>query len=157
MNVNAEELEVKNNPNLISHNSNLPGTSDFLYFNEDNNSLYDMSSLAKVGKNIIELKGEEEMILINEDNKRNEEFKNNNNFYYDMNSEEYLRKKQFYEDIHKECKMEDLYKDLEDIENINKKLAPINIIQTLKNNFSVDYERLLKKEKKTKETFKNKL
>ena len=157
MNVNAEELEVKNNPNLISHNSNLPGTSDFLYFNEDNNSLYDMSSLAKVGKNIIELKGEEEMMPINEENKRNEEIKNNNNFYYDMNSEEYLRKKQFYEDIHKECKMEDLYKDLEDIENINKKLAPINIIQTLKNNFSVDYERLLKKEKKTKETFKNKL
>ena len=156
MNVNAEELEVKNNPNLISHNSNLPGTSDFLYFKEDNNSEYDMSSLAKVGKNIIELKGEEEMIPINEENKRNEEIKNNNNFYYDMNSEEYLRKKQFYEDIHKECKMEDLYKDLEDIENINKKLAPINIIQTLKNNFSVDYERLLKKEKKTKETFKNK-
>ena len=70
MNVNVEELETKNNPNLISHNSNLPGTSDFLFFNEDNNSEYDLSSLAKTGKYIMEkisdffLKMKTKLILI---------------------------------------------------------------------------------------------
>ena len=105
----------------------------------------------------MELKGEGEMILINEDNKSNKEIKdlNKNKFRCDDQSDiEYLRKKQFYEDMHKECKMEDLYKDLADIENINKKLAPINKIHTLKNNFKVDYDRLLSKEKFIKEVYK---
>ena len=51
--------------------------------------------------------------------------------------------------------MEDLYKDLAIIENINKKLAPINKIHTLKNNFKVDYDRLLSKEKFIKEVYEN--
>ena len=158
MNINVEELESKNNPNLISYNSNLPGTSDFIYFNEENNQEYDLSSLAKAGKYIMELKGEGEMIPINEENKSNKEINdlNKNKFRYnDLNDTEYLRKKQFYEDMHKECKMEDLYKDLEDIESINKKLAPINKIHTLKNNFNVDYDRLLSKEKFIKEVYKS--
>ena len=158
MNINVEELESKNNPNLVSYNSNLPGTSDFIYFNEENNQEYDLSSLAKAGKYIMELKGEGEMIPINEENKSNKEINelNKNKFRYnDLNDTEYLRKKQFYEDMHKECKMEDLYKDLEDIESINKKLAPINKIHTLKNNFNVDYDRLLSIEKFIKEVYKS--
>ena len=162
MNVNAEDLEIKQNPNLVSHNSNLPGTSDFLYFNEDTNPENEISSLAKAGKNIIELKGEGTMIPINEDNKSNSEFNDfvgNNKYGYGynyLNDEEYLKKKQFYEDLHKECKMEDLYKELEDIENINKNLAPMNKIQTIKNNFNVDYDRILTKERRIKEKYKNK-
>jgi len=162
MNVNAEELELKTNPNLASHNSNLPGTSDFLYFNEDTNLDNDISSLAKAGKNIIELKGEGTMIPISEDNKSSNELNDNdfigkNKFGYNYwNDKEYLRKKQFYEDMHKECKMEDLYNDLKEIENINKNLAPMNKIQTIKNNFSVDYDRLLTKERMMKQKYKNK-
>ena len=162
MNVNAEELELKTNPNLASHNSNLPGTSDFLYFNEDTNPENDISSLAKAGKNIIELKGEGTMIPISEDNKSSNELNDNdfigkNKFGYNYwNDKEYLRKKQFYEDMHKECKMEDLYNDLKEIENINKNLAPMNKIQTIKNNFSVDYDRLLTKERMMKQKYKNK-
>ena len=157
MNINVEELESKNNPNLVSYNSNLPGTSDFIYFNEENNQEYDLSSLAKAGKYIMELKGEGEMIPINEENKSNKEINelNKNKFRYnDLNDTEYLRKKQFYEDMHKECKMEDLYKELESIENINRKLAPVNKIHTIKNNFNVDYDRLLTKEKMIKEKYK---
>ena len=157
MNINVEELESKNNPNLVSYNSNLPGTSDFIYFNEENNQEYDLSSLAKAGKYIMELKGEGEMIPINEENKSNKEINelNKNKFRYnDLNDTEYLRKKQFYEDMHKECKMEDLYKELEGIENINRKLAPVNKIHTIKNNFNVDYDRLLTKEKMIKEKYK---
>ena len=162
MNVNAEDLELKTNPNLASHNSNLPGTSDFLYFNEDTNPENDISSLAKAGKNIIELKGEGTMIPISEDNKSSNElndndFKGKNKLGYNYwNDKEYLRKKQFYEDMHKECKMEDLYNDLKEIENINKNLAPMNKIQTIKNNFSVDYDRLLTKERMMKQKYKNK-
>ena len=162
MNVNAEELELKTNPNLASHNSNLPGTSDFLYFNEDTNLDNDISSLAKAGKNIIELKGEGTMIPISEDNKSSNELNDNdfigkNKFGYNYwNDKDYLRKKQFYEDMHKECKMEDLYNDLKEIENINKNLAPMNKIQTIKNNFSVDYDRLLTKERMMKQKYKNK-
>ena len=162
MNVNAEELELKTNPNLASHNSNLPGTSDFLYFNEDTNPENDISSLAKAGKNIIELKGEGTMIPISEDNKSSNDLNDNdfigkNKFGYNYwNDKEYLRKKQFYEDMHKECKMEDLYNDLKEIENINKNLAPMNKIQTIKNNFSVDYDRLLTKERMIKQKYKNK-
>ena len=162
MNVNAEELELKTNPNLASHNSNLPGTSDFLYFNEDTNLDNDISSLAKAGKNIIELKGEGTMIPISEDNKSSNELNDNdfigkNKFGYNYwNDKEYLRKKQFYEDMHKECKMEDLYNDLKEIEIINKNLAPMNKIQTTKNNFSVDYDRLLTKERLMKQKYKNK-
>ena len=162
MNVNAEDLELKTNPNLASHNSNLPGTSDFLYFNEDTNPENDISSLAKAGKNIIELKGEGTMIPISEDNKSSNELNDNdfigkNKFGYNYwNDKEYLRKKQFYEDMHKECKMEDLYNDLKEIENINKNLAPMNKIQTIKNNFSVDYDRLLTKERMMKQKYKNK-
>jgi len=162
MNVNAEELEIKNNlnPNLVSKNSNLPGTSDFIYFNNDNNFIEnDMSYLAKTGMNIIELKGEGEMIPINDENKENKEEEKKefagDKFMSKLNDLDYLRKKQFYEDMHKECKMEDLYKDLEDIENINKKLTPMNKINTIKSNFSVDYNRLLNKGKKMKEKFKN--
>ena len=162
MNVNAEELEIKNNlnPNLVSKNSNLPGTSDFIYFNNDNNFIEnDMSYLAKTGMNIIELKGEGEMIPINDENKENKEEEKKefagDKFMSKLNDLDYLRKKQFYEDMHKECKMEDLYKDLEDIENINKKLTPMNKINTIRSNFSVDYNRLLNKGKKMKEKFKN--
>ena len=102
------------------------------------------------------------MIPINEDNKSNSEFNDfvgNNKYGYGynyLNDEEYLKKKQFYEDLHKECKMEDLYKELEDIENINKNLAPMNKIQTIKNNFNVDYDRILTKERRIKEKYKNK-
>ena len=100
------------------------------------------------------------MIPIDEENQEsNDKIKefNKNNILYKMNDEEYLRKKKFYEDMHKECKMEDLYKELEGIENVNKKLTPMNKIQTLKSNFNADYDRLLIKEKKIKEKFKNKI
>ena len=163
MNVNVDELETKSNdinPNVKNKNSNLPGTSDFLFINEadipeDDNEI---SYLAKAGQNIIELKGEGEMIPINEENKENDKNINEyglndfDNFYY----VDYLKKKKFYDEMHKECKMEDLYKELESIEKINRKLAPINKIHTLKNNFSVDYDRLLTKEKNIKEKFKDK-
>ncbi len=170
MNVNVDELEAKNNndinninQNIISKNSNLPGTSDFLYINASDipENENDMSYLAKTGQNIIELKGEGEQIPFNEENK--EYYKNKyfidlglndrDNFYYI----DYLKKKNFYDEMHKECKMEDLYKELEGIEKINRKLAPINKIHTLKNNFSVDYDRILTKEKNIKEKFGNKL
>ena len=141
MNVNVDELETKSNninPNAKNKNSNLPGTSDFLFINEadipeDDNEI---SYLAKAGQNIIELKGEGEMIPINEENKENDKNINEyglndfDNFYY----VDYLKKKKFYDEMHKECKMEDLYHELEDIEKINRKLAPINKIHTLKNN-----------------------
>ena len=170
MNVNVDELEAKNNndinninQNIISKNSNLPGTSDFLYINASDipENENDMSYLAKTGQNIIELKGEGEQIPFNEENK--EYYKNKyfidlglndrDNFYYI----DYLKKKNFYDEMHKECKMEDLYKELEGIEKINRKLAPINKIHTLKSNFSVDYDRILAKEKNIKEKFGNKL
>ena len=170
MNVNVDELEAKNNndinninQNIISKNSNLPGTSDFLYINASDipENENDMSYLAKTGQNIIELKGEGEQIPFNEENK--EYYKNKyfidlglndrDNFYYI----DYLKKKNFYDEMHKECKMEDLYKELEGIEKINRKLAPINKIHTLKSNFSVDYDRILTKEKNIKEKFGNKL
>ena len=170
MNVNVDELEAKNNndinninQNIISKNSNLPGTSDFLYINASDipENENDMSYLAKTGQNIIELKGEGEQIPFNEENK--EYYKNKyfidlglndrDNFYYI----DYLKKKNFYDEMHKECKMEDLYKELEGIEKINRKLAPINKIHTLKSNFSVDYDRILTKEKNIKKKFGNKL
>ena len=170
MNVNVDELEAKNNndinninQNIISKNSNLPGTSDFLYINASDipENENDMSYLAKTGQNIIELKGEGEQIPFNEENK--EYYKNKyfidlglndrDNFYYI----DYLKKKNFYDEMHKECKMEDLYKELEGIEKINRKLAPINKIHTLKSNFSVDYDRILTKEKNIKEKFGNKI
>ena len=170
MNVNVDELEAKNNndinninQNIISKNSNLPGTSDFLYINASDipENENDMSYLAKTGQNIIELKGEGEQIPFNEENK--EYYKNKyfidlglndrDNFYYI----DYLKKKNFYDEMHKECKMEDLYKELEGIEKINRKLAPINKIHTLKSNFSADYDRILTKEKNIKEKFGNKL
>jgi hypothetical protein len=170
MNVNVDELEAKNNndinninQNIISKNSNLPGTSDFLYINASDipENENDMSYLAKTGQNIIELKGEGEQIPFNEENK--EYYKNKyfidlglndrDNFYYI----DYLKKKNFYDEMHKECKMEDLYKELEGIEKINRKLAPINKIHTLKSNFSVDYDRILTKEKNNKEKFGNKI
>ena len=170
MNVNVDELEAKNNndinninQNIISKNSNLPGTSDFLYINASDipENENDMSYLAKTGQNIIELKGEGEQIPFNEENK--EYYKNKyfidlglndrDNFYYI----DYLKKKNFYDEMHKECKMEDLYKELEGIEKINRKLAPINKIHTLKSNFSVDYDRILAKEKNIKEKFGNKI
>ena len=173
MNINADEFDKKNNidndinndndninPNLVSKNSNLPGTSDFIYINEDNSPQGDISFLAKTGQNIVELKGEGEMIPINEQKKEDNKNKDNyeglnsrDNYYY----MDYLRRKKFYEEMHKECKMEDLYKELEDIEKISRKLAPINKIQTIKNNFSVDYDRILAKEKNQKEKFKSKI
>ena len=168
MNVNVDELEAKNNnndinQNIIGKNTNLPGTSDFLYLNASDipENEIDMSYLAKTGQNIIELKGEGEMIPLNEENK--EDYKNKyfmnlglndrDNFYYI----DYLKKKNFWDEMHKECKMEDLYKELEGIEKINRKLAPINKIHTLKSNFSVDYDRILTKEKNNKEKFGNKI
>ena len=168
MNVNVDELESKNNSNninqnIIGKNTNLPGTSDFLYLNASDipENEIDMSYLAKTGQNIIELKGEGEMIPLNEENK--EDYKNKyfmnlglndrDNFYYI----DYLKKKNFWDEMHKECKMEDLYKELEGIEKINRKLAPINKIHTLKSNFSVDYDRILTKEKNNKEKFGNKI
>ena len=168
MNVNFDELEAKNNnndinQNIINKNTNLPGTSDFLYLNASDipENEIDMSYLAKTGQNIIELKGEGEMIPLNEENK--EDYKNKyfmnlglndrDNFYYI----DYLKKKNFWDEMHKECKMEDLYKELEGIEKINRKLAPINKIHTLKSNFSVDYDRILTKEKNNKEKFGNKI
>ena len=102
------------------------------------------------------------MIPISEDNKSSNDLNDNdfigkNKFGYNYwNDKEYLRKKQFYEDMHKECKMEDLYNDLKEIENINKNLAPMNKIQTIKNNFSVDYDRLLTKERMMKQKYRNK-
>ena len=168
MNVNVDELEAKNNnndinQNIIGKNTNLPGTSDFLYLNASDipENEKDMSYLARTGQNIIELKGEGEMIPLNEENK--EDYKNKyfmnlglndrDNFYYI----DYLKKKNFWDEMHKECKMEDLYKELEGIEKINRKLAPINKIHTLKSNFSVDYDRILTKEKNNKEKFGNKI
>ena len=168
MNVNVDELEAKNNnndinQNIIGKNTNLPGTSDFLYLNASDipENEIDMSYLARTGQNIIELKGEGEMIPLNEENK--EDYKNKyfmnlglndrDNFYYI----DYLKKKNFWDEMHKECKMEDLYKELEGIEKINRKLAPINKIHTLKSNFSVDYDRILTKEKNNKEKFGNKI
>ena len=100
-------------------------------------------------KQEIKLEKQEEKEETDEKQEEKKEFAGDK-FMSKLNDLDYLRKKQFYEDMHKECKMEDLYKDLEDIENINKKLTPINKINTIRSNFSVDYNRLLNKGKKIK-------
>ena len=145
MNINAEELtkenynDYSNNNNIISQNFNLPGTSDFIYINEDENN---MSSLAQIGKNIIENNTENEKIPVND------------NINY--NNKEKSDEEKFIMELKKECKMDDLYKELEEIENINRNMNKMNKIETLKSNFSVEYGRLLNKEKKIKERNKNK-
>ena len=138
--------------------------------NEKNNGL---SSLAHAGKNVIELTGENEMIPIinnnikNEDDKldinkldvineerKNEENKNKKSI--ELFKKEIERNKILYDDMDKPCTMEDLYKELNIIENINQNFSPINKIETLKNNFDIDYGDIKKKEKKQKNRNKSK-
>ena len=46
--------------------------------------------------------------------------------------------------------MDDLYKELNIIESINQTFSPINKLQSLKNNFNIDYGETRKKENKKK-------
>ena len=182
MNLNYDEL-INKNINSIDSNTNLQGTSNFVYFdkesnNENNknnmNSTGGMSSLAMAGKNVIELKGENELIPINnveneidmndmnemDINKldlMNEERKNedeNDKKGIMLFKQELERDKLLYEEPDKKCTMEDLYKELNAIENINQTLSPINKIQTLKNNFDVDYGGDYRKKEKQKSKYK---
>ena len=90
INNNYDELITNKNINTIDSNTNLEGTSNFIYIsnnesnnnnnsnpeklnsNEKNNGL---SSLAQAGKNVIELTGENEMIPIINNNIKNEDDK----------------------------------------------------------------------------------
>ena len=170
MNVNYDEL-INKNINSIDSNTDLQGTSNFLYFDKEssnkennNNTNGGMSSLAMAGKNVIELKGENELIPINngvdneDDNEmdinkldlKNEERKNedeNDKKGIMQFKQEMERERLLYDDNDKKCTMDDLYKELNAIESINQTLSPINKIQTLKNNFDVDYGEYSNKEK----------
>lgn len=172
MNVNYDEL-INKNINTIDSNTNLEGTSNFVYFEKEDNNNNDhnldnnnkMSSLAMAGKNVIELTGENELIPINNNNTNNYDMKEMDINKIDIMNEERKnedendkkgiirfkqqmeREKLLYNDFDNPCTMDDLYKELNIIENINQTLSPINKIETLKNNFNVDYGDLRNKEK----------
>lgn len=168
MNLNYDELVSNNNINTIDSNTNLQGKSQWEYINkEENENKNDLSSLAKAGKNIIELTGENDFIpisnnvangddamngldinkidLMNEERKIEEDNdkKGIMQFKREMEIENILN-----ENSGKGCTMEDLYKELNIIQNINHDLSPISKIETLKNNFDVDYGIIKNKEKK---------
>ena len=91
INKNYDELITNKNINTIDSNTNLEGTSNFIYINnnESNNNNNNsnpeklnsneknngLSSLAQAGKNVIELTGENEMIPIINNNIKNEDDK----------------------------------------------------------------------------------
>ena len=178
MNLNYDEL-INKNINTIDSNINLQGKSNFIYFdnenrdeNENNNDNMSMNSLAMAGKNVIELKGENELIpinnnieneqdmnvmdnlknmdrlaLINEERKNEEENNKKGIMMFKMEME---RERLLNNDFDKPCTMDDLYKELNIIESINQTFSPINKIQSLKNNFGIDYGENKKKETKKK-------
>ena len=131
-----------------------------------------MSLLAKTGKNIIELKGENELIPIdnnivasddlvsgfdmNRIDFMNEERKiaDEKNKKSIMKLKRQMEREKILFDHEKPVTMEDLYKDLNVIENLNHNLSPINKIETLKNNFDVDYGITNKEKKNLKSKFK---
>ena len=159
MNSNYDELYSKNNNNNLSSvdsNNHLQGTSDFIYENNKDNTLgknqsttldnYQLlpnsnqnnindiiSPLMLTGRNIIELKSENELVSIKKDENKNE-----------LNEK---IMKQMKEENQKNPTMDDLYKELNIIEEINHNLASVNKIGTLRNNFDVDYEYIRHKEK----------
>ena len=170
MNVNYDEL-INKNINTIDSNTNLEGTSNFVYFEKENNNDNNldnngnMSSLAMAGKNVIELKGENELIPINNNNTNNYDMKDMDINKLDVMNEERKnedendkkgimrfkqqmeREKLLYNDFDQPCTMDDLYKELNIIESINQTLSPNSKIETLKNNFNVDYGDFGNKEK----------
>ena len=168
MNMNYDELITNKNISIIDSNTNLQGTSNFIYINNDNNNTTDnlnlnsnennngLSSLAQAGKNVIELAGENELIPTNnnilrkEDNqfdinkldfineeRKNEE--NNNKKSLELFMKEIERDKIYNYHLDEEFSMEGLYKDLDVIEKINQNFSPSNKLETLRNNFNVDY------------------
>jgi hypothetical protein len=167
MNLNYDEL-VDNNINTIDSNTNLQGKSQWEYINkEENENKNDLSSLAKAGKRIVELTGENDFIPINtnvanDDNAMNElDFNKIDLMNEERKIEEDNDKKgimRFKREMEienllndnsgKRCTMEDLYKELDIIQNINHSLSPNNKIETLRNNFDVDYGNIKNKEKK---------
>ena len=174
MNVNYDEL-INKNINTIDSNTNLKGKSDFIYFDKENNESnnindnMNMSSLAKAGKNVIELKADNEFIpinnniennndmnvmenmerlaLINEERKNEEE---NDKKGIMLLKKEIERERLLNSNLDKPCTMDDLYKELNIIESINQTFSPINKLQSLKNNFNIDYGEKRKKEKQKK-------
>ena len=186
MNKNYEDLIANKNINTIDSNTNLEGTSNWIYYNKnggeseiDNNANInnngnenDLSLLAKTGKNIIELKGENELIPIdnnivasddlvsgfdmNRIDFMNEERKiaDEKNKKSIMKLKRQMEREKILFDHEKPVTMEDLYKDLNVIENLNHNLSPINKIETLKNNFDVDYGITNKEKKNLKSKFK---
>ena len=169
MNVNYDEL-INKNINTIDSNTNLEGTSNFVYFEKENNNNENnldnnnMSSLAMAGKNVIELTGENELIPINNNNVNNYDMKNIDNNQIDVMNEErknedendkkgimkfkqQMEREKLLYDFDEPCTMEDLYKELNVIESINQTLSPNSKIETLKNNFNVDYGDYRNKEK----------
>ena len=139
MNINYNELVTNKNINTIDSNTNLQGVSEFQYFNtqnnfeknnnnENNENNSEMSSLAKAGKNIIELTGENELIPINQnindnnikgidineldlmnEERKNEE--NNDKKGIIQFKKEIERNNLLYNDLDKPFTMEDLYND----------------------------------------------
>ena len=186
MNKNYEDLIANKNINTIDSNTNLEGTSNWIYYNKnggeseiDNNANInnngnenDLSLLAKTGKNIIELKGENELIPIdnnivasddlvsgfdmNRIDFMNEERKiaDEKNKKSIMKLKRQMEREKILFDHEKPVTMEELYKDLNVIENLNHNLSPINKIETLKNNFDVDYGITNKEKKNLKSKFK---
>ena len=167
MNLNYDEL-VDNNINTIDSNTNLQGKSQWEYINkEENENRNNLSSLAKAGKSIVELTGENDFIpissnvanddndmngldinridLMNEERKIEEDHdkKGIMQFKREMEIENLLN-----DNSGKGCTMEDLYKELDIIQNINHGFSPINKIETLRNNFEYDYGSIKNKEKK---------
>ena len=170
MNLNYDELVDNNNINTIDSNTNLQGKSQWEYINkEENENRNDLSSLAKAGKSIVELTGENDFIPIstnvaNDDNAMNgldinkidlmneeRKIEEDNDkkgimrFKREMEIENLLN-----DNSGKRCTMEDLYKELDIIQNINHSLSPNNKIETLRNNFGVDYETIKNKKSKFK-------
>ena len=170
MNLNYDELVDNNNINTIDSNTNLQGKSQWEYINkEENENRNDLSSLAKAGKSIVELTGENDFIPIstnvaNDDNAMNgldinkidlmneeRKIEEDNDkkgimrFKREMEIENLLN-----DNSGKRCTMEDLYKELDIIQNINHSLSPNNKIETLRNNFGVDYGTIKNKKSKFK-------
>ena len=168
MNLNYDEL-VDNNINTIDSNTNLQGKSQWEYINkEENENKNDLSSLAKAGKNIVELTGENDFIPITS-NVANDD--NNAMNGLDFNRIDLMNEERKIEEAHdkkgimqfkremeienllnnnsgKGCTMEDLYKELDIIQNINHSLSPMNKIDTLRANFDADYGNIKNKDKK---------
>jgi hypothetical protein len=169
MNLNYDELVENNNINTIDSNTNLQGKSQWEYINkEENENKNDLSSLAKAGKSIVELTGENDFIPINSNVANDENVMNGLDINkIDLMNEErkieedndkkgimQLKREMEIENLlndnsGKGCTMEDLYKELDIIQNINHNLSPNNIIDTLRYNFGVDYGNINNKEKKS--------